>query len=456
MSMNMAYANTGAPSVMTGNQSGLWQAVASGLPQNSQQAVQAQLAVMAKKMANRRYMSESIRKLAPALTNGLATQAFSNGQPFTFNLPQPNNAYARGIVVRTTLNYTLAAGTGATYGLTAAGQLGIYDNIEIVYNKSQIKFRPLWLRELALAGALEMPSIPSIGSTDGGGQNDTAYLGAYLSPTMPVATGANSYQQDLWIPFNLLSPLEDRGLLPCMPGETGIQVKITTAASLFGTHPVFNSIVETGGTGGAISAVSGTIKVILIYSDGEVYSQPQALPYDMSILNGTIQIQQDSQLTALVTGSAQVNRGPLTILGKHYYVGLLVVDGNQSANFALNTNINYLESSKDGVGANVFWKYGQASNLDVQDYFWQARFKHSNHDLDQGCLFFVDAPLSGASDYSSRGSSFDGCQYLDNTTSGWPAWHYGIGLNTINGLGANTAFIEPFCVYINPQGLTPV
>lgn len=447
----------GAPAVVTGNQAGLWQAVASGLNnEHSQQAVQAQLALMAKRAANKRYISEAIEKLAASLTNGQATQAFAMGTPFTFNLPQPNNAYAVGIVVRTTLNYTLAAGTGATYGLTAAGNLAIYDNIEVVYNKSQIKFRPLWLRQMALAGALKMPSVPSTGSTDGGGQQDTGWLEPYLNPAMPVATGAQTYQQDLFIPFNMLSPLEDRGLLPCMPGETGIQVKLTTASSLLGTHPVFNAIYETGGTGGAMTAVSGTIKVVLIYKDGEVYSQTQALTYDMTVLNGTIQMQTDAQLTSLVTGSSQVNRSPITIIGKHQYVGLLIVDGNQSNAFAANTNINYLESSKDSIGANVFWKYGQATNLDVQDFFWQARFRHKNHDLDPGCLFMIEGPLVNPSIYSTVGGACDGTQFLDNSTNGWPAWHYGVGLNTINALGAGTAFIEPFCCYINTQGLPPV
>lgn len=457
--MNMVMNSASAPAVVTGNQSGvagLWQAAIPGLSnQQSQQAVQAQLATMAKRAANMRYINECIRKLAPSLTNGQPTQAFANGQPFTFNLPQVNNAFARGIVIRTTLNYTLAVGTSAVYGLTAAGNLAIYDTIEVVYNRSQIKFRPLWLRQLALAGAIDFASMPSSGGTDGGGQNDTTYLGAYLNPTMPVATGAQTYQQDLWIPFNLLAPGEARGLLPCMPGETGIQVRLNTAASLFGVDPVYNAIYLVSGSGGAISAVSGTMKVIMVYSDGEIFSSPQALAYDMGVLSGTIQIQQDAPLTSLVTGTAQYNSAGLTIIGLHAYVGILLVDGNQSNNYALNTNINYLQCAKDGVGANVFWKYGQGTNMDVQDYFWQQRQLHRNHDLDFGCMFFVQAPLVGQSSFVVGGAN-DGTQYLDNSTSGWPAWHYGIGITTKDSLAAGTSRIEPMVVYINPVGLPPV
>ena len=453
--------NQGAPAVTTGNQAGaaaIWQAAIPGLgnPQ-SQQAVQAQLAVLAKKAANKRYISECVRKITPALTNGQPTQAYVNGQPLTYNLPQVNNGYARGIIVRTTLSYTLAAGTSAVYGLTAAGNLAIFDTIEVKYNRSQIKFRPLWLRQLALSGALEWISIPSIGGSGyGGQQDDTAYVDAYLSPTMTVAVGANTYQQDIFIPFNLLSPFEDRGLLPCMPGETGIQVILNCSASLFGTDPVYNAIYLVSGTGGAISAVTGTCKVIEIYSDGEVYRQTQALNYDMSALDGTIQIQQDSPLTALVTGTAQHNTAGLTIIGKHYYVGLLVVDFNQSNKYAASTNINYLDISKDGVGANTFQRWGQGSNLDIQDWYWMARQKHRNNDLDQGVFFFIEAPLTGQTSWGD-GGGLDGMQYLDNSTLGWPAWHYSVGLNTINGLGApNAARIEPLCVYVNPQGLPAV
>lgn len=451
-------APSGAPSVQTGSQAGLWSAVASGLNnQQSQQAVNAQLAMMSKRLGNKRYIAEAMKKLAPALTNGSPTQAYVPGQPLTFNLPQPNNAYARGILVRSVINYNLAVGTGATYALTAANSLALYDTIEIVYNKSQIKFRPLWLRQLAMMGAIEMPSMPSVGGSGfGGNQNDSTYLGPYLFTQFPVATGAQTGQHDIWIPFNIFSGDEDRGLLPTMPGETGIQVKLNCAASLNGPDPVYNAIYNLGGTGNGISAVTGTAKVVMIFSDGETGTSPTALPYDMGILNGTIQIQQDAPLTSLVTGSAQQNRGALTILGKHHYVGCLLVDGNQSNAYALNSNINYIASDKDGVGANSFWRYGQGTNLDVQDYFWQERFKHFNNDLDPGVLMFWEAELAGASDYSSRGSSFDGSSILDNTTTGWPAWHYTVGINTQNGLGTVTPRIEPLVVYVNPQGLPPV
>ena len=445
-----------APAVVTGNQSGLFQVLAGGLPQQQQQQVQQQLQLMARRQANLRYMKECIIKKAPALTNGLPTQSFVPSTPLTFNLPQPNNAFARGLIIRTTVAYTLATGTSATYGLTAAGALGLYDTIEVKYNKSQIKFRPLWLRHLALAGALRQYTIPTIASTDGGGQSDANYA-SYFSPAMPTATGAQTYQQDIWIPFNWLAPYETRGLLPAMPGETGIQVVATTAASIFGPDPVFNCIYATGGSGNAVSAVSGTVKVLMVYSDGEVYSQPSALPYDMTVLQGTIQAQMDAPLTSLVTGAAQVNRGGLNILGQHMYVGILLVDGNQSNAYSLTSNLLYLSSDKDSVGANSFWKYGQGTNMDVQEFMADARFSHNNHDLDEGVFFFVEAPIrnQAVNGVASMPDPAYG-QYLDNTVNGWPAWHYGFSITSQNGLGTVTPRAEPFCIYVNPVGLPPV
>jgi len=453
--MNM---NMGAPAVQTGGQASLWAAVAAGLSNSqSRDAVQAQLARMTKLADNRRYLIEAMRKLAPALTAGSPTQPYVASQSMTFNLPQPNNAFARGVLVRTTLAYTLAVGTGAAYTKTASGILGVYDTIEVVYNRSQIKFRPLWLRQLALMGAIEMPSIPSVGGSGfGGGQNDSTYLGPYLLTDLPTATGAQTAQFDMWVPFNIFAGDEPRGLLPTMPGELGIQVKLTPAASLLGPDPIYNAIYASAGTGNAISAISGTCKVILIFSDGESTATQNLLPYHMDVLDGTIQIQQDAIFNPLVVGAAQKNLVPLSIVGKHYYVGAVLVDGNQSNAFGLNSNINYVAACKDGIGANNFWAVGVGTNLDVQDYFWQERFKHFNNDLDQGILFFNEAPLQQSSDYSSRGSSYDGTMCLDNSTSGWPAWHAAIGINTQNSLGTVTPRIELLTAYVNPVALPAI
>jgi hypothetical protein len=437
-----------APSVQTGSQAGLWQALASGLPPQNQAAINAQLALMAKKAANRQYIRDCIIKQATALTNGVKTQPFALSTPLTFNLPQPNNSYARGVIVHTELTYTIAT---TPMVLTAAGGLAIYDTIEVRYNKSQIKIRPYWLRQLAMIGAIPgWENMPALSDTGEGGLQNTT-LQNYIGTAVPVAVGAQTMKSDIYIPFNILGADEDRGLLPSMPGETGVQVIVNTAVGFLGSDPIQNTMTA----GGTLSAgPTGTVQVMMVYSDGECYYQPSALSYDMSVLDGTIQMQQDNPLTNLQAGSANINRGKLNILGRHQYVGLLVIDAVQSTSCATNANIVYLSSDKDDVGANSFWKYGVGTNMDVSEFFSRERTKHRQPavtDLDEGVIFMIEAPIEN----QTNNGSLDGGNYLDNTTAGWPAWHYGISLTTLGALGSGPR-IEPFTVYVNPVGLAPV
>src|SRR6266702_7628146 len=108
------------------------QAMLSQMKPEQAAPIQAALAAQAKRMANRRYLRDSIRKLSMTLTNGVATQTYAINTPFTFNMSTTAlSAYAEGIIIRTVLNYTLAAGSSAVYGLTAAGKLAIIDTIEV-------------------------------------------------------------------------------------------------------------------------------------------------------------------------------------------------------------------------------------------------------------------------------------------------------------------------------------
>lgn len=440
-----------APSVQTS----LWQSLASGMAPQHQQAVNQHLQHMNNLAANQRYIRDCIIKEASCLTNGSKTQTYVTGTPLTFNLPQPNNAFARGIIIHSELNYTLGGDADETWQLSAAGGLAVYDTIEVRYNKSQIKIRPYHLRQLAQMGIIPgWMNMPSNADTGGGGsQNST--LQSYLNSAISTSAGAQSFKQDLYIPFNILSPEEDRGLLPSMPGETGVQVICTTNTAWAGSDPIQNVMYDTQADhDGTITAIGGTVQVIMVYSDGETYSRPGALPYNMNVLDGTIQMQIDNPLTSLVAGSANVNRGKVNILGRHHIVLLLVIDAVQNNLCATNANITYLSSDKDDVGANSFWKYGTGTNLDMNEFFSRQRSLHMVPrvtDLDEGVIPMIQAPLEG----QSSAMALNGQNYLDNTTAGWPAWHYGISLTTLGALGSG-ARIEPFTVYVNPVGLSPV
>lgn len=452
----MVAPQTSSPGIVTSNsdnatQAMIMQAMLSNMKEEQAAPIRAAIAAQARKNANTRYMRDAIRKVGPALTNGSPTQAYVLQTPLTFNLSTALNGYVEGILVRVVLNYTLATGTGATYALTAAGKLGIIDTIEVRYNKSQAKFRPYALRQLALAGGLPEFTLPD---TIWNGQHDTV-LDAWVNPTMPVAAGANSTTLEFYVPLNLISPDAVQGVLPLMAGDTGIQVIVNTPQNLLAQttvnvgDPVLNALYWSGGTGPGISAISGTVQVSAVFRDGDCFYSTNKLPYDISAVEGTFQMQIDQLLTPLVAG--QVQRTKLNVMGYHYYVLLLVIDALQPTSCATDNNIVYLESAKDGLGGNVFFKYGLQTNLSYNDWLFLNRIGW-NQDLDPGCILMVKAPIRG---YTANEFDRQPGGYLDNTRNGWADWRYGVQVSSV-GTGGNGPRIEPHVFYVNPTGLVPV
>lgn len=446
----------GAPAIVTSGsdiQTQLVQAMMANLKPEQQASLQAAIELQARKLANRLYMANTVRKLGPALTNGAATQNYVQNTPLTFNLSTSLNGYCEGIIVRVVLNYNLAAGAGATYGLTASGKLGIIDTIEVRYNKSQFKTRPVDWRQLSLAGGLDEWVVPSAVLV---GQQDATIQG-YLNPAMPVATGAQTTTLEFFMPFNLIHPNDARGILPLMAGDTGIQVIVNTPVALLAPGDVantgdslLNAFYPIAGTGHAISGVGGTVAVEAVFRDGDTFSSLSKMPFDISLVEGTFQAQLDQVLSPLVAATAQ--RTKLNIMGHHYYVLLKVIDALQPTAFATQNNITYIESAKDGIGGNVFFKYGTQTNMSVFEYQYLARFG-KNQDLDPGCFLIVEAPTDSAG--SALAHLREGSGYLDNTRTGWADWRYLVMVNAVGTLGQG-ARIEPTVFYRNPTGLVPV
>ena len=462
-------ATTQAPSPVNASspdsiQSQMYLAMMKSMTPQEQASFRASIALAQRKRANMMYMQNTIRKLGVALTNGSPTQAYVLGTPLVFNMSTSLNGYMEGLVVRIVLNYTLAAGTSAVYALTAAGKLGIVDTIEIRYNKSQAKFRPLAVRQLSLLGDLPQWTILS-GPSSGTpaevlvGQQDSTLEG-YANTAMSVSAAANQTILEFFMPLNLVHPSDARGLLPLMAGDTGIQVIINTPQSLLFAgdtantgDPILNSIYPVSGTGHAISAVSGTVQVEAVYRDGDTYSQLAKLPFDISLLEGTFQMQIDQVLNPLVANSFQ--RTKLNIMGKHYFVILLVVDGNQPNLLAARGNLNYVESGKDATGSNVFWKYGTQTNMSYYESELLLRLGRKQ-DLDPGAICMVDAPTTQEGQNTSLVWDMNPGNFLDNTRNGWADWRYCISVGTVSStLGANPR-IEPHLYYVNPTGLVPV
>lgn len=422
---------------------------------------QASIALAQRKRANRMYMENTLRKMSPCLTNGSPTQNYVLGTPLTFNVSTALNGYLEGFIFRIIVNYTLATGTSAVYQQTAAGRLGIIDTIEVRYNKSQAKFRPFSLRQLSLLGALPQWVIVA-GNTETEvlvGQQDAA-LEAYLNTAMPVTAGANSVTLEFFVPLNLVHPSDPRGLLPAMAGDTGVQVIVNTPQSLLAAtdtsgfgDPLLNSIGPTTGTGHAISAISGTVQVNAVYRDGDTLSQLAKMPFDISLLDGTFQMQIDQQLTPWVAGAFQ--RTKLNIMGKHMYVLLLCIDGVQCTSLATDANLSYIESGKDATGSNVFWRFGSQTNMSFYEYMNLLRLGRKQ-DLDPGCIMMVQAPTDQPGQNTSLVWDPNPGNFLDNTRTGWADWRYCVTPTTVSSTNGATPRIEPQLFYINPTGLVPV
>lgn len=423
---------------------------------------QAAIALAQRKRANRNYMTSTVRKVSVALTNGAPTQAYVLGTPLTFNLSTSLNGYLEGLIFRVALNYTLATGTSAVYQLTATGKLGIIDTIEVRYNKSQAKFRPMALRQLSLLDALPQWVIQASGGAQTEvlvGQQD-ATLEAYANGTMPVTTGANSTILEFFVPLNMVHPADPRGLLPLMAGDTGVQVIVNLPQSLLaGTDtngfgdPILNAIGPTTGTGHAISAVSGTVQVEAVYRDGDTLSQLAKMPFDISLLDGTFQMQIDQQLSPWIAGGLQ--RTKLNIMGKHMYVILLCVDGNQCTALSARSNLAYVESGKDATGSNVFWRFGNQTNMSYYESELLLRLGRKQ-DLDPGAIAMVCAPV----DQPGQNTSFVWDEmvsnYLDNTRTAWADWRYCVTPTSVSSTNGASPRIEPHLFYVNPTGLVPV
>ena len=349
------------------------------------------------------------------------------------------------------------------YALTAAGRLGFIDTVEVRYNKSQAKIRPIAIRQLSLQGALPYWVIPGPGSSFNEvlvGQED-ATIKSYVNTQASVSTGAQTLNLEFFVPLNLVHPADARGILPLMAGDTGIQVIVNTPQSLYPTgvdtanygDAILNSFTSVSGTGHAVSGVGGTVSVYAVYRDGDCLSQLAKKPFDISLLDGTFQMQIDQQLNPWVAGSYQ--RTKLNIMGKHMYVLLLCVDGNSATAMSARSNIAYLESSKDATGSNVFWKYGTQTNLSEYESDVLQRLGRGQ-DLDPGAIMMVRAPVDQVGQNTSYVWDEVVNNYLDNTRTGWADWRYCVTPTTVSSSMGAVPRIEPHLFYVNPTGLVPV
>jgi hypothetical protein len=395
---------------------------------------------------NRLFMSMSLDKdaIATQANGGALSQNFVAGQPLIYNMPTANNAYLVGYWVRVNLTVTLAAGSSATYNANAGFPLNVIDSIQLNYGGNQQNYRPYIMAYYAQMRGVMMQKQPrSIVS----GQSDSYLQGYYnnISPTSPAA-GSNTVSFAFFVPCNLLHPQDVRGILPIQQGETTAQLVVNCAGNLLGNDPILNSYSANTGTGQAVSSVTGTISIIAKYKTGKSLSQLSLLQPNLSGVE-TVQLMKDVTLNNIQAG--QIYRGKFTYLQKIAWCWLTVVDGQQSTKFATTSNIQRLEMSSDSTGDDLFWAYGQNTNLDVRAFYDKLSGVMGGalqQDFDEGILPIVTGPIF----QQSPADLLEGVHYLDTTPStGWTDAHYGIQLQTVGTLSGVPVRVEPHLIFLN-------
>lgn len=399
--------------------------------------------------ANRRYMKETVRKKAicPPSSGSGTNQTYATGSTLNFNVPTAINGYLEGFYVRLNLVVDFATGTSAVYAATAARELALIQQITVLYNGTQMQFKPYILKALKQLKGMYQQGWPNSVLA---GNHNTVTDNYLTQGSLPVTGTSQTITLEFYVPMNMLHPQDVRGMLPIDGNSTTAQISIQTATALLGNDPANNVWYAVSGSGHGVTLTSGqsqTVQIIACYRDGTTMTQVDSLPMYLQGL-GTVQFLQDVQLTGLTGGTTYAQK--LTILMPHYYVLLTAIDGQQATSFCTDANVNYIALATDSTASNTFWRYGTGTNMSIQEYFNEIRFM-LRQDLDQGIIPLAYAPTYGEADPNNQ----NGSHILNCTAAtGWTDVHYQLQFNSLGStLSGVTPRVEAHCVYLNPQGL---
>lgn len=420
------------------------------LPPSQKASVMSQYNTYRNQM-NDTYMRTTKRSYAvcPPQSGNALNQGYALATQLLYNVPTSENAFLEALLIRVSVNLNFAAGTGATYALTAAGVQALITEIDVLYGNTQMRFRPYILKYLPIFFKW-MSAIDPFWTPPTGFIQDTN-VQSYLASTFPVTSGNQTWTYEIRIPLNVLSPTDVRGLLPIMSGETTCQVAINTAAGLMGNDPELFPTFASGGTGNAVTlqGAPGTVQVIACYRDGVSYMGAARQGLDLSGLP-TVQWDIDPPLNNL--GSGNVFRQRINKAETIAFSFLTLIDGVNPGVFSTLANLQRLELDKDSSGNNVFWAFGNNTNINVLEYFAELR-RIIGQDVtvagNEGIIPLVYATAWSVPDPDNM----TGIMYMNTQPSGWTDINYGIQVGAV-GSGTNGApRVVNHLIYVNPQGL---
>ena len=410
-----------------------------------QRAAAAQDAADARAQANADYLARCAPKtvLCPPTTGGL-TGTYASGSVLVYNIPTGNGLFLRELVFTISLSFTAAAGTGATYAQTAGAPYNIFDNIEVLLNgASQLKVKPYILKYWQQLRGYQRPAFGPDGPVIAGTQNTTVEGQLYSVPA--ITTGANTWTFLMRVPLADIHHHSAAGMIPAMGTSTPGQIRVTCSSTFLGVDPILNSVYSSGGTGNAITGLTGTVKCEAIAYDGTNFWSPANRYLDLEG-EPTAQWIIDAVLQPLQATTVQ--RFKVTTLLQHYFLLAVVVDGNQSNKFAALTNVIAFGMDQDSVGQNRFFLFGQGTNQAIYDWYEQQR-KRVGQDIDEGVFPFIVAPTYGQENPSNR----EGTMVLNMQPGGWTDCNLEFTVTSVGGVAGITPRIETYLYSLNPAGL---
>jgi hypothetical protein len=457
-----------SPAQIANLPSGQQAAYMNSLSPSEKQLVQ-QEAANQKIAANRQFMRKAIERYAycPASGGSGNTQVYTPGTTLVFDFPVVGGGYAKGLIIRYTINFTTA--TGTTWATNAAAPFNIFSEMQIVYNGAQIRTHPYVLKVLSqVEGYGKYPQMDAVAA---GLQNDTsinALLGVaapaagVLSNTanLPTALGANTWSGMFYVPLNAIGLDTVPGLLPVMGVGNKPQLKLVCAPQFQSNDPLLSPIYQASGAAGTTTvANTSTISVDMVYQDGTTMSDPNGIALDITT-EPTLQYYWDTPLNPLNPGLLQ--RQHISTLLEHWYVISVVIDAQHLGTFsAVNAattgvgNITSFQLSADSVGQQNFYSFNVANNIPVQDYYDRIVRRVHAQDLDDGVFLWIDGPCRGTLDPDNR----NGSQILNMQPGGYPAATHAYQVTAVSAMAvfdANpkpTPRVETFLLSMNYNGL---
>lgn len=364
-------------------------------------------------IANADFMRNSVEQVSMCPVTGGSGQfaAYSStGGTLFFDLPT-TQGFAKGVLIEYNLTVTLAAGTGAGYQPTAAGIYALFSRIELDYNGPQIVSVPHITQMLDLTKGFQR----GIRNAVLAGIND-ATIASHIVGTFPTQVGANTWRGYFYLPFNAISDESPYGLLPINGVGNKPQLKLTCNNALFGADPFNNAICANGGTGQAVSSVTGNINVDCIYLDGTNMESVMAKALQNWQGMPTMQYGWESLLTPFSANG--FNKFTIATKLEHWFAFAFVIDGQQSNSYISGlSNFNSFGLAPDATAKQFFLNYNISNNISIDD--WHDRFirRPFGQDFPEGVIPWVVAPGRGVVDADNR----NGTQYLNMYASGFPA-----------------------------------